>query len=425
MVLSLSDRLPYGVGKKAAVLGLGESGFQSALALHQLGFEVFATDKSDNQVLRERVQTLAQKGIHAECGKHDFSLIQAADWVLISPGIPPQSDVYQAVLSWKKPIYSEIEAASWFCPSQNIIAVTGSCGKTTTVTLIERILKAAGKDVVLCGNIGNPWIGELSKIKSDTWVVLEVSSFQLKHCRTFAPHIGILLNVHANHLDWHPDFEDYAASKFKLFENIQRSGWALLQESDEKKYGFIVPERAHKRYLKQDSEESLLENAARQAAEIADISVEVTRRIFQDFEGLEHRLEKFSEKNGIAAVNDSKSTTPASLIWALGRYPDKSVVVITGGRVKTPSFLECLPALRQKAKKIIVIGEAREMMLREWHELNPVYAATLNEACKLSVSSAEKGDTILFSPACSSFDMFKSYIDRGAQFKHLTRTLLA
>ncbi len=414
------NNIPSDVGKKVTVLGLGESGYQSALELKKLGFQVFATDKSENQVLRERVKTLIQKGIEAECGAHSLDRVQSSDWILISPGIPPQSEVYQTVLKSKKPVFSEIEAASWFCSSKNIVAVTGSCGKTTTVTLIERILKAAGRDVVLCGNIGNPWIGELNKIKPDTWVVLEVSSFQLKHCRTFAPHIGILLNIHPNHLDWHPTIEDYSASKLKIFEKMQSSDWMLVQKSDEEKYG-PFNSAARKLYLKPEGTESLLENAARQTAEILKIHSDVSKQVLQSFEGLEHRLEKFWEQGGIQAVNDSKSTTPASLIWALERYPDKSVVLITGGRVKTPSFKECLPTLRQKEKKIIVIGEARDMMLKEWHELSPQAAESLESACHLARSFAQQGDTLLFSPACSSFDMFKSYIDRGNQFKALIR----
>lgn len=408
------------VGKKVAVLGLGESGYQSALELQKLGFDVFATDKSDTQILRERVIALGQKGIQAECGKHSLDKIQAADWVLISPGIPPQSEVYQALLKWKKPVYSEVEAASWFCSSKNIVAVTGSCGKTTTVTLIQRILKEAGRDVVLCGNIGNPWIGELSKIKPETWVVLEVSSFQLKHCRKFKPNIGVLLNIHANHLDWHPSLEDYAHSKLKIFENLVEHDWILLQQSDEKQYG-PIRSSATKHYLNPVGQESLLENAARQVAELADVSFSVVDHVFRNFEGLEHRLEKFWDRDGVQAVNDSKSTTPASLIWALGRYADKSVVLITGGRVKTPSFMECLPALKTKVKKIIVIGEARPLMLKEWAELAPFPADSLEAACKLALQTAQQGDTILFSPACSSFDMFKSYIDRGNQFKSLIR----
>ena len=414
------NNIPAGLGKKVLVLGLGESGFQSALALKRLGFSVFATDKSENQVLREKVKSLQLQEIEAECGQHSFDRVQATDWILISPGIPPQSDIYQAILKSKKPIYSEIEVASWFCPSKNIIAVTGSCGKTTTVTLIEHIFKMAGRDVLLCGNIGNPWIGELSKIKPETWVILEVSSFQLKHCQSFSPHIGVLLNIHANHLDWHPTIQDYAQAKLKIFSNMKSDDWMLFQKEDEKKYGPITSS-AKKLYLTSDSTESLLENAARQVSEIADISIEVPRRVFHSFEGLEHRLENFLEVKGVSAVNDSKSTTPASLMWALGRYPDHSVVLITGGRVKTPSFAECLPLLRLKAKKIIVIGEARDLMLKEWAELHPHAAATLEEACSLVKKSAEKGDTILFSPACSSFDMFKNYVDRGNQFKALMR----
>lgn len=404
------------VGKKVAVLGLGESGFQSALELKRLGFDVFATDKSESLVLRERVQSLEKKGIAAECGRHSMDRVQTADWVLISPGIPPQSEIYQNITKWKKPVFSEIEAASWFCPSKKIIAVTGSCGKTTTVTLIQRVLKAAGHDVLLCGNIGNPWISELEKITSETWVVLEVSSFQLKHCRWFRPHLGVLLNIYPNHLDWHPSFEDYARSKLKLFQNMQPSDQIFLQKVDEIKYEPILTS-AQKHYLVSEGNESLLESTVYQVANAVGVAKGVVTQVLGSFEGLEHRLEKFWDQGGVQAVNDSKSTTPASLMWALNRYADKSVVLITGGRVKTPSFKECLPALRTKSKKIIVIGEARPLMLSEWSELRPEAVDSLEAACRVARHSAQKGDTILFSPACSSFDMFKSYVDRGTQFK--------
>ena len=205
---------------------------------------------------------------------------------------------------------------------------------------------------------------------------------------------------------------------------MKSDDWMLFQKEDEKKYGPITSS-AKKLYLTSDSSESFLENAARQVSEIADISIEVPRRVFHSFEGLEHRLEKFGESRGVSFVNDSKSTTPASLIWALSRYADHSVVLIAGGRVKTPSFVECLPLLRQKAKKIIVIGDARDLMLKEWSALQPTAAATLEEACSLAKKSAEKGDTILFSPACSSFDMFKNYVDRGNQFKFLINQFIA
>ena len=181
---------------------------------------------------------------------------------------------------------------------------------------------------------------------------------------------------------------------------MTETDWALYQKEDEQHYG-PVPSPAQRHYLNSDTQESLLENAARLVSEIADISVEVPRRVFHTFQGLEHRLEKFWEKNGVQAVNDSKSTTPASLSYALSRYPDKGVVLITGGRVKTPSFMECLPSLRLRAKKIIVIGEARPMMQKEWAELNPEPAATLAEAVQKANQAAGKGDTILFSPACS------------------------
>ena len=174
-------------GTRVAVLGLRDTGTLSALYLHGKGYHVFASDLADTEDVRSNLKKLSEHGIRAECGKHSLDEILAADWILISPGIPPGSKIYQAIRAAKKPIYSEIEVASWFSPAKTVVAVTGSCGKTTTATLISKIVEASGRDAVLCGNIGNPWIGELSRIKPDTVVVLEISSFQLMHCASFAP----------------------------------------------------------------------------------------------------------------------------------------------------------------------------------------------------------------------------------------------
>ena len=167
-------------GTKVTVLGLRDTGFLSALFLHEKGYQVFASDLADTEDVRRNVETLAARGIHAECGKHTLDVILSADGFLISPGIPPGSNIYQAILASKKQVFSEIEVASWFCVSPKVIAVTGSSGKTTVTTLMARVLEKEYGKSFLCGNIGNPWIGEISKITAGDFVVIEISSLDRK-----------------------------------------------------------------------------------------------------------------------------------------------------------------------------------------------------------------------------------------------------
>lgn len=405
-------------GKKVAILGLKDTGCLSALFLQEKGYQVFASELSAEAAIRENVAKLRGRGIEAECGKHTQEMILKADWILISPGIPPRAEIYQALRAAKKPIYSEIEVASWFSPSKTVVAVTGSCGKTTTATLLAKILEAAGRPAVLCGNIGNPWIGELSKLTPATTVVLELSSFQLMHCVSFAPSIGLLLNIYPNHMDWHTDMREYAEAKLNLFRFMKASDVMICRKSEEAAIFPDFKSPARRVYLDATSAANLNEAALFCAAEVLGCSRETVREVLDGFRGLEHRLEKFAEWNGISFVNDSKSTTPASLLWALDRYPDKSVVLIAGGKAKSKDFGDLKPQIRQKVKCAVLIGDARGMIRRSWEGTTDILeAADLDAACSLSLERAATGDVVLLSPACASFDMFKNYQDRGRLFK--------
>ena len=414
-------------GTRVAVLGLRNTGTLSAIYLHERGYEVFASDLSDFDDIRQNVDRLARRGIQAECGKHSFEKILAADWILISPGIPPGSKIYQAIFAAKKPVFSEIEAASWFSPAKTVVAVTGSCGKTTMATLIARIIEASGRTAVLCGNIGNPWIGEFSGITPETVVVLEVSSFQLMHCASFAPAIGLLLNIHPNHMDWHADMKEYVGAKLNLFRAMKETDVMICQKKEESALFPDFKTPARRVYFDQYPASNPNEAALFCAAEALGCPVSFVGKVLADFRGLEHRLEKFAEQDGVSFINDSKATTPASLAWALNKFCDKSVVLICGGKYKTgvEDFRGLRDVMSRKVRCAVLLGVARPILKESWQGVvEMAEAESLEAACRLSLEKAQTGNTVLLSPACASFDMFKNYQERGRMFKGMILKML-
>lgn len=409
-------------GTRVTVLGLRDTGFLSALFLHEKGYQVFASDLSDTEDVRANVSTLAARGIRAECGKHTLEAVLAADGFLISPGIPPGSAIYRAILASKKPILSEIEVASWFSTAKTVVAVTGSCGKTTTATLIAQIVEASGRKAVLCGNIGNPWIGELSKITPETVVVLELSSFQLMHCATFAPQVGVLLNIFPNHMDWHADMKEYAGAKLNLFRAMKGTDTMICQKRDEREFFPDFQTAARRVYFDERLASNPNEAALLCVADALKCPPVLVEKAVRDFCGIEHRLEKFAEQDGVVFVNDSKATTTASLAWALEKFADSSVVLVCGGKYKTgvEDFRTLREVLTRKVRRALLIGAARPIMREAWQGcVEMSEAESFEEACRLSMETARRGDTVLLSPACASFDMFKNYQERGRLFKEL------
>ncbi len=416
-----------GLGRKVAVLGLRDTGVESAIFLKQKGFEVFASDFSASEDSIARVKLLLSGGIQAEYGTHSVEKIAQADWILISPGISPAAPIYQTLLKANKKIYSEIEVASRFSKAKKIIAVTGSCGKTTTATLISKVSRANGEKTVLCGNIGNTWISEIEKIDSGTIVVLELSSFQLAHCEKFAPNVGVLLNIFPNHLDWHKDMNEYAAAKLKMFQAMGAEDVMICRYEDKEKFFPNLKTFAKRVYFDKVEANNSNEAAVLCAVDALGFSKSSVQKTAADFQGLEHRMEKFAEANGVLFINDSKSTTTASLAWALEKYADKSVVLLAGGKNKTgvDDFKSLKDLVRQKTKVAILIGKARQVLKEAWAEIpNLVEADTFEQACEMSVRLAENGNVVLLSPACASFDMFKNYQERGSIFKEKIKQIL-
>lgn len=404
-------------GKKVTVLGLGVSGTASALFLAQKGFEVFISDQGNSESVQQNAAALRKQGIATETGTHSTEKILQSDWIVISPGIPPTSAIVQQIRQRSLPIYNEIEVASRFCDSDNVIGVTGSSGKTTVTTLLGQVFKKAKGSSHVCGNIGNPWIGEISKIGKDDFVVVEISSFQLAYCETFRPKAGLLLNLSPNHQDWHSDMEDYAQAKLRLFANQRPDDYAILRRKDQEIYfpQFSFPGKV----LYFDAESgNPNENAVRLTAKLFGCEEAVIQNVFQNFEGIEHRLEKVAVIDGVTYVNDSKCTTTASLVWALEKYPDQSVILIAGGHPKSDDFANARPQIERKVRKQILIGEARPLLRAAWQGLGETWESNdFQAAVKKAGELAKPGDTVLLSPACASFDMFRNYVERGNLFK--------
>ncbi|MSR76694.1 MAG: UDP-N-acetylmuramoyl-L-alanine--D-glutamate ligase [Candidatus Omnitrophica bacterium] len=406
------------LGKKAAILGMGISGVQTALFLKQHGFEVFVSEMRSNAETQELNQQLHSQGIETELGRHSLEKILLSDWVMISPGISPFTDIYRDLGRYQKPILSEIEVASRFCVSRKIIAITGTAGKTTAATIITEWLQNNNQPVISCGNIGNPWIGELARITPQHFVVIEVSSFQLFSCSQFHPQIGILLNISPNHLDWHGTQEEYVLSKLKLFHNQDVEDLAVFQSRDRK--GYFPQQYFQAQTVEFDREENLpgIERVLRILARFLKFPENTVDKTIAEFKGIEHRLEQVAVHRGVTFVNDSKCTTPLSLAYALERYADQQVILLAGGRAKSSDFDILKPLLQKKVKQAFVFGESAERIYEAWKGACPMMAVNdLSEAFHQAAGLAAAGDQILLSPACASFDQFKNYQARGIFFK--------
>ncbi|MFA6600417.1 MAG: UDP-N-acetylmuramoyl-L-alanine--D-glutamate ligase [Candidatus Omnitrophota bacterium] len=419
-------------GKKAAVWGLGITGVESARFLSQRGFDVFAFDQMTSPELSERSETLKREGISVETGTAEPSRLWECEWILISPGIRPTLPLYVEARRRGMSVWSEIEAASWFCPSPHIYAVTGSAGKTTVTTLLAQVLAKSGRRTVTCGNIGNPWIREVDAIRPSDVVVMELSSFQLFHCETFCPEIGVLLNISPNHLDWHKDMPEYVHAKLNLFRNQRESDLAILRSEDEEKYfpgeifgaRKIYSDRREIRSNPAGGELNPNEYVISLAADSLGIEDGILKEVFRDFRGIEHRLETVETVGGVTFVNDSKCTTPLSLAWGLAKYPPGTVVLIAGGRAKSSDFGTLKKVLGERVKKAVLIGESRDAIASAWEGACPALKAVdFRAAVHAAFQAAAPGDTVLLSPGCASFDMFKNYGDRGRIFKEIVRDL--
>ena len=443
--------------KRLVVLGGGESGVGTAILAKKENFDVFLSDMG--QIKDKYKQLLEEHGIAYEEGQHTEELILNADEVMKSPGIPKKAALIQKLEEKGISIISEIEFASRYTDAK-IIAITGSNGKTTTTSLMFHILKQAGLNVGLGGNIGKSFAKSVAEDNFD-YYVLEVSSFQLDDIKTdFKPYVAILLNITPDHLDqYNYQFDLYAKAKFRITENQDENDYFIYNLDDPKTMEMIdqIDIRAHRKpFTMMDATNEAYANnelfrvndsngdftmlvndlgligkhnvsnslAAAVAAKIIDINNEDLKKSLSDFKSVEHRLEPVLTIGGIDFINDSKATNVNATYFALESMT-KPVVWIVGGTDKGNDYNEVLPFVKKKVKAIVCLGVDNAKIVDFFSPYIDTIVETNNmkDCVEQSYKLATKGETVLLSPACASFDLFKGYEDRGDQFKENVRKL--
>ena len=435
---------------RVVILGGGESGVGAAYLAKAKGFEVFLSDMG---TIRENYKKeLDELGIDYEDGTHSEEKILNADWVIKSPGIPKKAEMVQKIQEKGIRLSSEIEFASEFTDAK-IIAITGSNGKTTTTSLIYYILKEDGFNVGLGGNIGKSFAKQVAKENFD-YYVLEVSSFQLDDIQNFRPYISLLLNLSKDHLDqYNYNYEEYALAKFRIAENQDANNFFIYNKDDEMsksilekldlkvtKVPFSLEEKLEKGAFSIDEnfvvninegftmkidELSLVGKhnvanslAASIAGKLLEISNESIRHSLMTFQAVEHRLEPVAEIRGVKFINDSKATNVNATYFALESMK-QPVVWIVGGKDKGNDYSEIEELVKKKVKAIVCLGIDNSKIIDFFKDKKTqIYdTSSMQQAVEVSKSLAEKGDVVLLSPCCASFDLFNGYEDRGNQFK--------
>ncbi len=437
--------------KKIVVLGGRESGVGAAILAHRRGMEVLLSD--NGTIPEDYLAELEYHGIEFEQGGHTHSRILKAELVVKSPGIPEKAPIIQKIRQAKIPICSEIEFASRFTQAK-IIAITGTNGKTTTTLLTYHLLKSAGLNVGLAGNVGESFAKKVALQHFD-WYVLEVSSFQLDDIQTFKPDVAILLNITPDHLDRYDSMEDYITAKFNIARYMDSGGIFIYNADDEIiarrlnqghsikaqmepfTLGFYKDDRLFIPALRQVEDNlnipkkhifdrlplvgkhnALNQSAALLAALRIGIDEQTLQRGLLSFVNAPHRLEKVGEINGITFINDSKATNVDAVRYALDAY-DKPIVWIAGGIDKGNDYTQIRDLVRQKVKALVCLGKDNSKLIDFFAEEVSTVIDThdIRDAVRKAYQLAEKGEIVLFSPACSSFDLFKNYEDRGEQFR--------
>ncbi|MEO8585206.1 MAG: UDP-N-acetylmuramoyl-L-alanine--D-glutamate ligase [Acidobacteriota bacterium] len=458
MTLSLGPDLPE--IRAAAVFGLARSGRAAATALVERGVEVVGTDAKPD--LADLVQ---RPGLRYVLGAHPESILDGADLVVVSPGIPLTLPALDAARARAIPVLSEIELASRLLPGV-VVGITGTNGKSTTTALAAALLKAAGHVAIACGNTGTPWISFATKAGANgngtvpkTWVV-ELSSFQLEGIRRFAPDVAVHLNLTPDHLDRYRSMDDYGAAKARIFEN-QRDAQVAVLNADDALVARIRP-RARRfefsralqpalgTWLKDDlfvgdvngkgprviakrTDLALpgthnVENALAALAATLPLGVtpEAAVETLRTFRGLPHRTALVRTVNGVEYWNDSKGTNVDATLKSLDGFPDGKVHLILGGKDKGDDFARLAPLVGKKARSVLAIGKAAPAIAKALGSVPGValeVAGTLEKAIEDVAKHASPGDAVLLSPACASFDQFRDFEHRGDVFEALVRAL--
>ena len=410
--------------KKVTIIGAARSGVAVADVVLRFGG---IAKISESKPLNELSSVLDfRKQLIIEAGGHTQAFIQDSDYVILSPGVCLDALPVKWARERGIEVMGEVEFAFRLCPCP-VVAVTGSNGKTTTSTVIAEIIKRAGRQACLCGNIGSPFSKHVLDLKPSDTVVLEVSSFQLESTIHFKTHVAVWTNFSQNHLDRHKDLEEYFQAKCKIFANQDKKDFAVLNflEPEHRKLAEIL--KAKVLFFNTPDKPAGVDNpnylAAMQAANALGIGSEICLKVFSTFKGVEHRLEFVRVLGGVDFINDSKSTTVEAGRWALERSV-KPMVMICGGLDKHLDYSPLKSLVAQKVKRMIAIGQAREIMKSTFSDVVAVDTFTsLEEAVKAARGIAKSGECVLLSPMCASFDMFKDYEHRGRCFKEIVNNL--
>ena len=445
--------------KRVLVVGLGKSGVASAQFLQARGAKVTVSDSKSPDQLASEIPALLDRGIAVETGGHGERTFRGQDLIVVSPGVPADSAPLVQARVHGVPIVGEIEIAAQFLQGR-ILAITGSNGKTTTTTLTGEILAASGFPVVVGGNIGTPAISLVDQTTPATFVVLEVSSFQLETIQTLRPFISAILNITPDHLDRHRTLEAYVDAKARIFENQNQGDFCVLNADDAAANALTsrVPcpvlhfSRRHevatgafvldgKIFFRDQANSKAhevlpvneitlqgahnLENvlAAVCMASLTGCSADKIRQAVRSFKAVEHRLEFVAEIAGVRYFNDSKATNVDATIKALESFP-ANIHLILGGKDKGSDYSVLNSLLRERVKRVYTIGAAAEKIASQIQQAAEiVHAGTLESAVQRAAATAVPGDVVLLAPACASFDQFQSYEYRGRVFKDVVRTL--
>jgi UDP-N-acetylmuramoylalanine--D-glutamate ligase len=408
------------------VLGLARSGEAAALALARRGVRVVGVDR-DAELDAGR---LRGSGVEVVLGAEDPVLVDDVDLLVKSPGIPSEAPLVAAARARAIPVWSEVELGARIFTNP-LLGVTGTNGKTTTSELLGEIFRAAGRPVAVAGNVGRPLTGLDREIAEDAWIVCELSSFQLEDIDELRPRIAVLLNLTPDHLDRHGDLDAYRAAKLRIFENQEPDDVAVVPRGFQE-----IPGRASRVEFASDDPlpaeprlpgEHNRENAAAAtaAARAAGISDSAIGKALESFAGVPHRLELVRELDGVRWINDSKATNPEAAERALGAYPPGLRVILGGSRKGTPFGGLAARAREARVSRAYLIGESAdeiaEALAREGVRFR--HSVDLEHAVADARADAERGEVVLLSPACASYDQFESFEERGARFRELVEAL--
>lgn len=443
--------------KKVLVLGLGESGYYTALFLHKKGAKVIVNDIRDEKFFENVLEDLRRRNIEYVLGKHPKEILNSIDLLVISPGIPKNNVLYKYALEKDIEVIGEIELAYRYCKVP-IIGITGTKGKSTTTTLTGEILRRGGFKVIIAGNIGIPFIQEVEELE-EGYFVLEISSFQLEDIKEFHPYISAFINFYPDHMDRYESLQEYKEAKMNIFKNQGENDWSIGYYDQEEVRRAIEIQRTQKLffslssfpkegiYLEKDKivykirgiedffdlplkgiwNRNLLLNfmASSLIGLILNIDPKIIRTVGEEFKGIPHALEKIEEIKGRLFINDSKATNPVSTISAIRSF-DRPILLILGGRNKNFEFYDLFEEINKSSvKKVYLVGETRFIMeeLAKKYKIPYSLEDDFESAIRHSYLDSSCGDIILLSPSCASFDMFSNYKERGIFFTNIVKKI--